>query len=75
MNRILVLHDSKSGNTAQMASFIAEGAQARPTLGGMDRSLLSRAEGRTSQPQEERTDDAGRVKGGKFCLERKSRLA
>jgi len=27
MNKILVLQDSKSGNTAQMASFVAEGAR------------------------------------------------
>lgn len=27
MNKILVLHDSKSGNTAQMASFVSEGAR------------------------------------------------
>ena len=27
MNKILVLHDSKSGNTAQMAGYVAEGAK------------------------------------------------
>jgi len=30
MNRILVLHDSKSGNTAKMAGLVAEGARSVP---------------------------------------------
>ena len=30
MNRILVLYDSKSGNVAEMAQFVAEGAARIP---------------------------------------------
>ena len=38
MGKILVIYDSRTGNTAQMAAYVAEGAQA---IDGMDVRLLS----------------------------------
>lgn len=38
MGKILILYDSKTGNTAQMAEYVAEGARA---IDGMDVRLLS----------------------------------